>query len=102
MTMSEFERLAAKIDGIKDHLGDKLAALHADLEVLKAQRSSGEKDLLALRAHVDEEVGELKGRVGAVERKQNDAAVWRAWMMGAGAALGVAGSKALDWLLGRQ
>lgn len=96
--MSEFERLAAKIDdtakehsGKFDMLGAKLNELHTDMEVLKAQRSSGEKDVI-----------EIKGRLAVVEQKQVSAAIWRAWMMGAGAALGAVGGKIIDWFQGRH
>jgi hypothetical protein len=95
--MSEFERLAQKLDeaakdhsGRFDHLVSKLAELHTDMEVLKAQRSETRSDLV-----------ELKGRVAVVEEKQVQAAISRAWMMGAAATAGAVGGKFVDWILGR-
>ena len=125
--MTEFERLATKLDENKKDLNaaleaarneqaatrkeqsdtfgllfEKLGALQLDMAVLKTQRSSSEREVVALRGHVDHEVNELKGRMTLVEQKQQQAAIWRAWMMGAAAALGAVGGKIIDWMMGRH
>jgi hypothetical protein len=84
--MDQLIRLGEKLDRMQD----TLAAIHTDMEVMKAQRTSGEK------MAIDHET-----RLRALEDEMAAAGRARAWMAGVSAGAGAILGYLANWLFGK-
>lgn len=76
-------------------LGERVARQEAIMEGISADVREIRDELRSLRKLLDERLEEIDARITALER-------WRAWVLGAAAAVGVAADVFWRWLSGRQ
>ena len=72
-------------------LGERVARQEAMMEGISADVREIRDELRSLRVLLDERLGEMDERITALER-------WRAWVLGAAAAVGVAADAFWRWL----